>query len=60
MRFYEFTKAPSMQQNKVDTLKQQKERISTQLKAEKDKMKQQKATQQMIKASQQLAKLRNN
>lgn len=60
MRFFEFTNAPSMQQNRVNTLKQQKERITTQLKAEKDKIKQQKATQQMIKATQQLAKLRNN
>ena len=45
MRFYEFktTKPLTPQQARINALKQQKERASTQLKAEKDRQKNQKA-----------------
>ena len=57
MRFYEFKTA---QQNKIDALKQQKERVSTQLKTERDTQKKQKAVQAIQKNNETLAKLRNN
>ena len=57
MRFYEFKTA---QQNKIDALKQQKERVSTQLKTERDTHKKQKAVQAIQKNNETLAKLRNN
>ncbi len=56
MRFYEFKTA---QQNKIDALKQQKERVSTQLKTERDTQKKQKALQAIQQNNQTLAKLRN-
>ncbi len=57
MRFYEFKTA---QQNKIDALKQQKERVSTQLKTERDTQKKQKALQAIQQNNQTLAKLRNS
>ena len=45
MRFYEFKKPPTPQQAKINTLKQQKERVSTQLKTEREAQKRLKATQ---------------
>jgi hypothetical protein len=57
MRFYEFKTA---QQNKIDALKQQKERVSTQLKTERDTQKKQKAVQAIQQNNQTLAKLRNS
>jgi hypothetical protein len=61
MRFYEFntTKPPTPQQSKINTLKQQKERASTQLKAERDKQKKQKAVSAIQQNNQVLAKLRS-
>ena len=57
MRFYEFKTA---QQNKIDALKQQKERVSTQLNTEREAQKRLKATQAIQKNTQTLAKLRNS
>ena len=57
MRFYEFKTA---QQNKIDALKQQKERVSTQLKTERDTQKKQKAVQAIQQNNATLAKLRNS
>ena len=57
MRFYEFKTA---QQNKIDALKQQKERVSTQLKTERDTQKKQKAVQAIQQNNQTLAKLRTS
>ena len=57
MRFFEFKKPPTPQQNKINTLKQQKERVSTQLKTERDAQKRLKATQAIQKNNQVLAKL---
>jgi hypothetical protein len=56
MRFYEFktTKPLTPQQSRINALKQQKERASTQLKAEKDRQKKQKAIQQIQTAQQNL------
>ena len=54
MRFYEFKTA---QQNKIDMLKQQKERANTALKTERDRQKRLKATQAIQKNTQTLAKL---
>jgi hypothetical protein len=61
MRFYEFktTKPLTPQQARINALKQQKERVSTQLKAEKDRQKKQKAVQAIQQNNQVLAKLRN-
>ncbi len=56
MRFYEFKTA---QQNKIDALKQQKERVSTQLKTERDTQKRLKATQAIQKNNEVLSKLNN-
>ena len=48
MRFYEFTTKPiTPQQAKINTLKQQKERVNMQLKTEKNTQKKQKAMQQI-------------
>jgi hypothetical protein len=59
MRFYEFTtKPPTPQQARINQLKQQKERATTQLKTERDKQKKQKAIQAIQKNNQVLAKLR--
>jgi hypothetical protein len=59
MRFYEFktTKPLTPQQSKINALKQQKERASTQLKAERDKQKKQKAVSAIQQNNQVLAKL---
>ena len=60
MRFYEFTtKTTTPQQSRINTLKQQKERVSAQLKTERDKQKKQKATQAIQKNTETLAKLNN-
>ncbi len=60
MRFYEFktNKPPTPQQARINALKQQKERASTQLKAEKDRQKKQKAVSAIQQNNQVLAKLR--
>jgi hypothetical protein len=55
MRFYEFK---TVQQNKIDALKQQKERVSKQLKTERDAQKKQKAVSAIQQNNQVLAKLR--
>lgn len=61
MRFYEFsTKPPSPQQSKINTLKHQKELVSTQLKTERENQQKQKATQAIQKNNQVLSKLNNN
>lgn len=57
MRFYEFK---TVQQNKIDALKQQKVRATTALKTERDTQKKQKAVAAIQKNNQTLAKLRNN
>lgn len=61
MRFYEFKtiKPLTPQQAKINTLKQQKERVSKQLKTERDAQKKQKAVQAIQKNNATLAKLRN-
>jgi hypothetical protein len=60
MRFYEFTTKPSFpQQSRINALKQQKERVSTQLKTEREKQQRQKATQTIQKNNAVLAKLNN-
>ena len=56
VRFYEFKTA---QQNKIDLLKQQKERVSTQLKTEREAQKRLKATQAIQKNNEVLSKLNN-
>lgn len=59
MRFYEFTtKQTTPQQARINALKQQKERASTQLKAEKDRQKKQKAVSAIQQNNQVLAKLK--
>jgi hypothetical protein len=61
MRFYEFKtiKPLTPQQSRISALKQQKERASTQLKAERDKQKKQKAVSAIQQNNQVLAKLNN-
>lgn len=60
MRFYEFTtKPPTPQQARINQLKQQKERATTQLKTERDKQKKQKAQANISYNNQVLAKLNN-
>jgi len=56
MRFYEF-KTTTPQQARINSLKQQKERVSTQLKTEKDKQKKQKAVQAIQQNNEVLSKL---
>jgi hypothetical protein len=62
MRFFEIAtiKPITPQQAKINTLKQQKERIGTQIKNERETQQKQKATQKIQQANQTLAKLRNN
>ena len=62
MRFYEFKtiKPLTPQQAKINTLKQQKERVSTQLKTEREAQKKQKAVQAIQQNNATLAKLRNS
>jgi hypothetical protein len=59
MRFYEFKtiKPLTPQQSKINTLKQQKERASANLKAERDRQKKQKAVSAIQQNNQVLAKL---
>ncbi len=58
MRFYEFTTKPTTpQQARINALKQQKERASANLKAEKDRQKKQKAVSAIQQNNQVLAKL---
>ena len=59
MRFYEFKtiKPLTPQQARINALKQQKERASAQLKAEKDRQKKQKAVSAIQQNNQVLAKL---
>ena len=57
MRFYEFKTPPTPQQAKINTLKQQKERVSTQLKNERDAQQKQKAVQAIQQNNQTIAKL---
>lgn len=61
MRITEITIKPlTPQQSRINALKQQKERASTQLKTERERQKKQKATQQLQQSNQVLAKLNNN
>lgn len=62
MRIYELQtiKPLTPQQARVSALKQQKERASDMLKAEKDRQKQQKASQQIQQSNKTLADIRNN
>lgn len=61
MRFCEFTTKPqTVQQSRINALKQQKERVSTQLKNEREKQQRQKASQAIQKNSSLLSKLNNN
>ena len=62
MRFYEFKtiKPLTPQQARINALKQQKERASTQLKAERDRQKKQKAVSAIQQNNATLAKLRNS
>ena len=59
MRLLEFTtpKPPTPEQNRIKSLKQQKDRAATALAAERTRQKQQKATQAIQKNNQVLAKL---
>lgn len=57
MRFYEI-KTTTPQQTRINTLKQQKDRLTTQIKNERDKMKKDNALASMRKNSELLAKLR--
>ena len=58
MRITEITNKPATpQQSRINQLKQQKERVSTQLKTEREKQQRQKATQAIQKNTQVLAKL---
>lgn len=59
MRFYEFTtaKPPTPEQNRINSLKQQKDRAADALKAEQGRQKRQKATQAIQKNNEVLAKL---
>jgi hypothetical protein len=59
MRFLEFTttKPLTPEQNRINSLKQQKDRAATALAAERTRQKQQKATQAIQKNNQVLAKL---
>ena len=60
MRFYEFKtiKPLTPEQSRINTLKQQKEKASTALTAERTRQKQAKAQERLIKAQQALAKAR--
>ena len=60
MRITEITNQPaSPQQSRLNALKQQKERVSTQLKTERERQQRQKATQTIQKNNAVLAKLNN-
>lgn len=61
MRITEITNQPTTpQQSRINALKQQKERVSTQLKTERERQQRLKATQAIQKNTQVLAKLNNN
>ncbi|CAN4268144.1 hypothetical protein MCEMSEM29_00539 [Methylophilaceae bacterium] len=61
MRITEITnKLPTPQQSRINALKQQKERASTQLKTEREQQKRLNATQAIQKNTQVLAKLNNH
>lgn len=61
MRITEITNQPATpQQSRINALKQQKERVSTQLKTEREKQQRLKATQAIQKNNAVLAKLNNN
>ena len=53
-------KQHTLQQSNVDALKKQKERITTQIKNERDKQKKQSAIAKIANANQTLAKLRSS
>lgn len=61
MRFFEFStpKPPTPEQSRINSLKQQKERASTALTAERDRQKRTKAQANLAKAQQALAKTNN-
>jgi hypothetical protein len=61
MRFYEFKtiKPLTPQQARINALKQQKQRATKQLQAERNRQKQQKATQQIQQAQHKLTALKN-
>ena len=61
MRFYEFKtiKPFTPEQNRIKSLKQQKDRVADALKAERGRQKKQKALQAIQQNNQVLAKLRN-
>jgi PDZ domain-containing secreted protein len=60
MRITEITNQPvTPQQSRINALKQQKERASTQLKTERERQKKQQATLQLQQSNQVLAKLNN-
>jgi hypothetical protein len=58
MRFFEF-RTPTPEQNRIKSLKQQKDRAADALKAEQGKQKKQKALANISKNNQVLAKLNN-
>lgn len=61
MRIMEITSKPAtQQQSRINALKQQKERASTQLKTERERQKRQKVTQAIQKNSAVLSKLNSN
>jgi hypothetical protein len=61
MRITEITNQPaSPQQSRLNALKQQKERVSTQLKTERERQQRLKATQVIQKNTQVLSKLNNH
>lgn len=57
MRFFEFTKPPTPQQARLNSLRQQKDRAATALKTERERQKKEKATANLQQANQALAKL---
>lgn len=61
MRITEITNQPAIpQQSRINALKQQKERASTQLKTERERQQRLKATQAIQKNTQVLSKLNNH
>ena len=60
MRFFEFTtaKSPTPEQNRINSLKQQKDRAADALQAERGRQKKQKALANINKNNQILAKIR--
>ena len=62
MRFFEFTtaKSPTPEQNRINSLKQQKDRAADALKAERGRQKQQKAIKAIQQNNQLYAKINND